>query len=161
MGDSTMHIDQTNNAKILATLIQGTHETFANKYPHYFKKYQFEDAIAYFEEAVANEKNLFYVLYDLYDGNEMVGFIWAYIEEKNETPLTYATKTLYIKKVVVHPNHRNRGYGQELIQYVDTLAQEKRCSFIEVELWYADDDVVQFLRKSNYDIHKGILWKRI
>ena len=156
-----MHIQQTDNAKILATLIQGTHDTFAQKYPHYYKAYNLDEAIIFFEAALEDKKNLFYVIYDLFDGNEMAGFIWAYVDERKETPLTHATKTLYLKKVVVHPNHRNRGYGQELIAYVDQLAKEKSCNFIEVELWYAEDDVVQFLRKCNFEIHKGIVWKEV
>ena len=156
-----MHIEQTTNAKVLATLIQGTHDPFAEKYPHYFKKYDMQQATNYFEEVVKRETNLFYVLCDLFDGNEMAGFIWAYIEEKPETSLTFATKTLYIKRVVVHPNHRNRGYGQQLIEYIEQLAKEKACDFIEVELWFADDDVVQFLRKNSFELQKGLVWKAV
>lgn len=156
-----MNIEQTKSAKILATLIQGTHETFHKKYPHYFKPYQHSSAITYFENALKDERNEFYVLYDLYDGNEMAGFFWSYVEMKEETPLTEETNTLYIKKVVVHPKHRNRGYGQHLIDFVDELAKKKDCNFIEVELWYLEDNVVQFLRNRNFSIHKGIVWKEI
>lgn len=160
-GGVFMHIEQTKNPKILASLIQGTHETFHEKYPHYFKSYEHNAAIRYFEQALENERNEFYVLYDLYDGNEMAGFIWSYVEVKEETPLTEATITLYIKKVVVHPKHRNRGYGQHLIEFVDTLAKKKGCHYIEAELWYVDDDVLQFLRNRNFSIHKGIVWKEV
>ena len=156
-----MHIGQTNNPKILATLIQGTHEKFHKKYPHYFKSYDHSAAIKYFANALEDERNEFYVLYDLYDGNEMAGFIWSYVEVKEETPLTEENYILYIKKVVVHPKHRNRGYGQHLIEFVDELAKKKHCDFIEVELWYLDDDVVQFLRNRNFSIHKGIVWKEL
>ena len=156
-----MHIEQTKNPKILATLIQGTHEKFHEKYPHYFKPFQHNAAIHYFEKALENERNEFYVLYDLYDGNEMAGFIWSYVEVKEETPLTEKSITLYIKKVVVHPKHRNRGYGQHLIDFVDMLAKTKGCQFIEAELWYIDDDVVQFLRNRNFTIHKGVVWKEV
>ena len=156
-----MHIEQTKNPKILATLIQGTHEKFQKKYPHYFKSYQHSSAIEFFENVLEDEQNEFYVLYDLYDGNEMVGFIWSSVEVKEETPLTEETHTLYIKKVVVHPKHRNRGYGQHLMEFVDELAKKKDCDFVEVELWYLDDDVVQFFRNRNFLIHKGIVWKEV
>ena len=156
-----MHIEQTKKPKILATLIQGTHEKFHEKYPHYFKPYEKSSAMKYFDDALKDERNEFYVLYDLYDGNEMAGFIWAYVEEKEETPLTEHTVTLYIKKVVVHPKHRNRGYGRHLMEFVDELAKKKGCQFIEVELWYLTDDVVQFLRNRNFSIHKGIVWKEL
>ena len=156
-----MQIQQTTNAKIIANLIQGTHDTFHEKYPHYFKKFSFEAAQQFFEQKAADPHNEFYVLYDLYDGNEMAGFIWAYVEEKDETPLTEKMSTLFIKKVVVHPNHRNRGYGQDLIKYVEQLARDKGCQYIEAELWYVDNDVVEFLRKSDYALHKGIVWKHL
>ena len=45
-----MHIDQTKNPKILATLTQGTHDTFHEKYPHYFKPFQHNEAIRYYEK---------------------------------------------------------------------------------------------------------------
>jgi diamine N-acetyltransferase len=156
-----MHIQQTRNPKILANLIQGTHQVFHEKYPHYFKPFNFDAAEQYFTPLVEQEQNEFHVLYDLYDGNEMVGFIWSYIDKQEESPLTEQTMTLYIKKVVVHPNHRNRGYGQQLVEYMETLAKEKRCQFVEVELWYLDDDVVQFLQKSDYTLIKGNVWKAI
>ena len=156
-----MYIEKTKSPKILATLIQGTHEKFHKKYPHYFKPYEHNSAIRFFEGVINDERNEFFVLYDLYDGNAMAGFIWTYVDVREETPLTEKTVTLYIKKVVVQPKHLNRGYGKQLIEFVDRLAKIKDCQFIEVEQLYLDDDVVQFLRNRNFSIHKGIVWKEL
>lgn len=156
-----MDIVQTKSPEVLARLIQGTHERFHEKYPYYFKPYKYQDAVEYFKEMLTNDRNEFYVLQDLYDGNETAGFIWTNVTIQEETALTETMIILSIKKVVVHPKHRNRGYGQDLLDFVNTLAKRKGCHFIEVELWYIDDDVVNFLTNRGFIVHKGILWKEV
>lgn len=160
-GGHTMHIELTKNPIILARLTKGTHENFEKHYPNFFKPFSYEAAEKYYAQFIAEEKNEFYVLYDLFDGNEMTGFIWVYVREKEETPLTRSYKSLFVNKVVVHPRFRNRGYGKELLMFVENLAKEKGCDILETQLWFDENDVINFLEKRKFQLTRGIMWKQL
>ena len=160
-GGHAMHIELTKNPIILARLTKGTHELFGELYPDFFKPFSYEAAEQYYAQFIAEEKNEFYVLYDLFDGNEMTGFIWVYVIEKDETPLTRSYKSLFVNKVVVHPKFRNRGYEKELLMFVESLAQEKGCNILETKLSFDENDAVDILEIRKFQLASGIMWKQL
>ena len=65
-----------------------------------------------------SEAESFRLLRLCYDGNEIIGFLYATIDQPNDTGY-HRTGHGYIMEFYVLPEHRRKGYGSAMLKYIE------------------------------------------
>lgn len=86
----------------------------------------------YITELITNPQSLFLVL----EVNQVViGFLYAYPEEKGGLPIHNKRKILVIDNICISTDDQNKGYGQKLLEFVINEARELQYSDITLNVY--------------------------
>lgn len=98
-----------------------------------------------FKPAVATEELVRWIVdrlashtFDAYIGeldSEAIGYVVTEKTYRPETPFTYAAQSLLIDQMSVSPEHRSKGYGEKLIEYVRMVAQQQGFHKVALSVW--------------------------
>lgn len=83
--------------------------------------YTFEEAYEKIGSLIDHLKDNTATVFGVFEGEELVAFIWAYVHQFREEP------RMYVSEVRVKEEYRNRGLGKQLIRFVEDKA--KRMGF--------------------------------
>src|SRR5690348_15376323 len=69
-----------------------------------------------------------------------VGYAYAEVIHRFETPFTYAFDMIYLHHISVRPDHRKRGAGRALINAVLTVAGERGIDLVTLDVWSFNEE---------------------
>jgi len=110
--------------------VQGLHAAAA---PDQFKPPSAETFSRAVYDAMLAQPRTFLYLAEA-DG-QAVGYIYAALLDRPESPFRLATQVAYVHQLSVDSTHRRHGYGEQLMQQVVDLAQAHGIRRIELDTW--------------------------
>ncbi len=90
-----------------------------------------------------------------------MGYIWARIERREETPLKHAGKLVYIHQISVNPDVQGRGIGPALLKKIIHLAGELKITEIALDTWSFNQKARDFFTRRGFTDYSIRLRRRI
>jgi ribosomal protein S18 acetylase RimI-like enzyme len=91
---------------------------------------------------------------------EPAGYIYAEINRRPETSLTYAFTTIYIHHVSVRAIHRRKGVGTALIVTLRAAGRDLGIDALALDVWTFNEDARAFFRRHGFTAYNERLWNR-
>jgi ribosomal protein S18 acetylase RimI-like enzyme len=89
------------------------------------------------------------------------GYAYAQIQERRETPFTYAYDMMYLHHLSVRPSHRRHGVGSALIGAVREAAAEAGVTLVALDVWLFNDEARAFFRRHGFAACHERMWSRL
>jgi ribosomal protein S18 acetylase RimI-like enzyme len=89
-----------------------------------------------------------------------VGYIYAEVLRREETPFTYAHEMVYIHHISVRPEFRAQDLGEALLDAVRAAAAERKIGLITLDVWSFNGPARAFFRRNGFTIYNERLWNR-
>lgn len=68
----------------------------------------------------------------------------------------------YVKRVIVQPDHRGKGYAQSLIEHIITYAKtEQKLDAIDLHVWDQNASAIRLYEKLGFDLQHRELYYRL
>jgi GNAT superfamily N-acetyltransferase len=87
----------------------------------------------------------------LEENGTAVGYIYAYIATRDETPYTYAQHYINIDQIGVAPQFQGKGYGRALMNAVYDWADLQDIRRITLSSWSFNVDAHAFFRQCGFE----------
>lgn len=91
-------------------------------------------------------------------GGDAAGYAWAQIQERPETPWTYAHDVMYLHHLSVKPACRRRGIGHALVDAVRAAAADAGITRVALDVWTFNEDARAFFRRCGFAAYNERLW---
>jgi len=114
-------------------------------------------APAMVRDLLAQPENLVFIAE--VDGSA-AGYAYAEIQERPETPLSYARDMIYLHHISVRPTHRGHGVGSALIEAVRAAAAENGIKLVALDVWTFNEEARAFFRRCGFVAYNERLWSR-
>lgn len=108
---------------------------------------------------IAKPENLIFVA-DIQMVAATVGYIYAEVLRRDETPFTYAHEMVYIHHISVRPEFREQDLGEALLNAVRAAAAERKIELITLDVWSFNGKARAFFRRNGFRIYNERLWNR-
>ena len=105
-------IIELKDANIITMLNKTVQNLHYEKYPEYFKAYDYQAIRKAIEELLVQDNWYSYVAYD---DNTPIGYILFYVKEYKENPFRYSYKGIHIDQLSVIKEYQNIGIGAVLM----------------------------------------------
>ncbi len=99
----------------------------------------FQDFI---EQSINSNANCMFIVCEL-DSN-VVGFASIHIAETPESEMKKHYKKCVVDSIAVEENHRSKGMGIQLLEYIKQFAEKHSCHTVELGVWYDNYNAVDF-----------------
>jgi len=93
-------------------------------------------------------------------GGATVGYVYAEIVRRPETPFQYALETVYIHHVSVAPKMRAKDIGEALLDAVRAEAARLKIELITLDVWSFNANARSFFRRNGFRIYNERLWNK-
>ncbi len=148
------------DAEAVASLNTDVQALHAEALPHRFKPpgpatFPPEAAAA----LIAKPENIIFVA-DTQMLRATVGYIYAEVARREETPFTYAFEMVYIHHIGVRPEFREQDLGEALLDAVRAAAAELKIELIALDVWSFNGPARAFFRRNGFTIYNERLWNR-
>lgn len=70
--------------------------------------------------------------------------------KRSSSPVRITRKSLYVEDLCVGKDHRGQGIGQALMQFANSLAKEKDCYSVTLNVWNANKEAYRFYQKLGF-----------
>lgn len=97
--------------------------------------------IEYFERII-NDKNTVSIAYE--KDKHIVGLLIATKKNNNSIPIIKKRTIYFIEDIVVDINHRKKGIGKKLYNYLLDKAKEENIDAIELNVWAFNSSAINF-----------------
>src|SRR5690349_17385886 len=81
-----------------------------------------------------------------------VGYAYAEVIHRYETPFTYAFDMIYLHHISVRPKHRERGAGRALIEAVLSAASERGIDLVTLDVWSFNEEARRFFQRRGFKV---------
>ncbi len=78
------------------------------------------------------------------EGDEVLGYLIAYISEPSHDPHMKPRKTFYIDDLCVKPGSHRKGVGTALFGEAKRMAAERGCDIIDLNVWTFNTGAIRF-----------------
>lgn len=85
----------------------------------------------------------------IFIGDEKLAFALAGFRTRN---VFYTEKTLYIEDLVTHPDHRRKGYAEQLLDWLKTYAKEHHHDYISLDSGFQRKDAYRLYLNKGLEI---------
>lgn len=151
-----MKITQTHDYETLAKLNKNVQDIHADRFPTYFKPYEYEPIRDFYKKTVTDPKQIFLLIEN---NNIPFGYVWMTLKESTESAFKKASKSLYIHQISVDKNSSNNGAGTKLISHIEQMAKEIGATKIELDYWIDNTIARNFYKKSGFTVTREIVQK--
>jgi len=103
----------------------------------------------YIESIIKNKKSIFVVLEK---GKEIIGFLNAYEETRGHLPFHKKRKYIVLDNIVIDENHRKKGYGEILLNYLIEYAKNKKYNDIILYVYKFNENAIKLYEKKGFKI---------
>jgi ribosomal protein S18 acetylase RimI-like enzyme len=136
--------------------VQQLHATLE---PSFFKAhFDSEDVAAFFSAKLALPGNQI-LLAD--NGNGLSGYLWFEVQDRPETPLTFARKRIYIHHLSVQTEARRQGIASALLREVEAQARIAGIANIALDMWAANEPARRFFAARGFTPFNLSLGRRL
>ena len=108
---------------------------------------------------IAQPENIIFVA-DTQMLRATVGYIYAEVMRRPETPFTYAHEAVYIHHISVRPEFREQDLGEALLNAVRAAAAERKIELVTLDVWSFNGPARAFFRRNGFTIYNERLWNR-
>ncbi len=141
-------IIELKDANIITILNETVQKLHYEKYPEYFKAYDYQAIRKAIEELLTQDNWYSYVAYD---DNKPIGYILFYVKEYKENPFRYSYKGIHIDQLSVIKEYQNKGIGSLLMKKAEDKGKENNVSQIELTYWEKNTEAKEFYDKKGFE----------
>jgi ribosomal protein S18 acetylase RimI-like enzyme len=141
-------IVELKDANIITILNETVQNLHYEKYPEYFKAYDYQAIRKAIEELLTQDNWYSYVAYD---DNKPIGYILFYVKEYKENPFRYSYKGIHIDQLSVIKEYQNKGIGSLLMKKAEDKGKENNASQIELTYWENNTEAKEFYEKKGFE----------
>lgn len=87
--------------------------------------------------------------------NKIIGYA-AYKIKKNVDK-----KSLWIDEIIINENYRNKGYGKEIIKFLEEVANKNKCCLVELSCWCFNKNALEIYKYLGFKEQRIIFEKNI
>ena len=116
-----MQVRSSKDTAVLASLNRFVHEVHAEKYPEFFKPYDYEGIKRYFEGVIQRPEYEFLVLFEE-EGQEALAYVWIEVRDYPESVFKHPYRALHVHQISVDDKARHQGCGKRLMAEVERIA---------------------------------------
>ena len=131
----------------------------AQVYPTDFKSSTDEGEVRDFLASVMRQTD-HTILLALVDG-AVVGYAWFEIQDRPQTPFTWAKKTAFLHHICVDSGHRRLGVGSALITRVEEQALAAGIGEVALDMWSLNDTAQVFFESRGFETYRLFLRKTV
>ena len=91
----------------------------------------------------------------------VVGYAWFEIQERPQTPFTWAKKKVFLHHIGVDSGHRRLGVGSALITRVEQQALAAGIGEVALDMWSLNDTAQVFFESRGFETYRSIRRKQI
>jgi len=102
----------------------------------------------YIESLISDKASIFIVLEI---ENKIIGFLYAYEEEKGGLPFHKKRKYIVIDNIVVDEKHQNKGYGKKLLDYIIKYAKDENYNDIELYVYCFNKKAIKLYEEYGFE----------
>jgi len=140
-------IRETKDAAIIAELNRTVQNLHVQKYPEYFKPYDYQAVLSSLAEILARE-NWFAYLAEA--EGQPAGYVLFYIRNYAENPFRYAYCGMHIDQIAVKEEFQRRNIGSLLMDKVEAFAKSRGVSQLELTYWDKNVEAGNFYAKRGF-----------
>jgi ribosomal protein S18 acetylase RimI-like enzyme len=100
-----------------------------------------------YQEILADPTNS--VVLAVEDG-DVVGYMHYEIIDRPQGEWTYAQRVVYVHSLTIREEHRRKGYGELLMDYVTDVAREQGASHVTLEVWAFNQAAHRFYERLGF-----------
>jgi ribosomal protein S18 acetylase RimI-like enzyme len=93
-------------------------------------------------------------------GSAPVGYAYAQVVYRPETPFSYAENLVHLHHISVRPSYRNQGVGCSLMDAVRSAASERGMTVLTLDVWTFNENARSFFRRQGFTPYNERLWNR-
>ncbi len=99
------------------------------------------------------------VLLGMSSDGEAVGYLHYEIVDKPQSEYLLAQQYVHVHALSIKTEHRRKGYGEELLEYVVQLAKDQGIPGVRLEVWAFNEGAQAFYRRRGFRtlMHKLLL----
>ena len=140
-------IERTHDAELVARLNEPVQRLHHERYPEYFKEYEFEPARDFFTDQL-REDNWYCYIAKVDD--RAVGYVLFFERHYSENPFRKAYEGIHIDQICVNDDQRGCGIGTMLMTEVEKHAKACEVSQLELNFWEKNIEADVFYGKSGF-----------
>lgn len=95
------------------------------------------------------------IVYGVKLDDKLIGFVWFFVKDKGKS------KVVHINHFAVHKEHRGRGLGSVLLQYVESYAKKSEVRDIELIVSKDNKDAIGFYTNRGFGVERYVMKKRL
>ncbi|WP_085524359.1 GNAT family N-acetyltransferase [Tuberibacillus sp. Marseille-P3662] len=153
-----MKITKTKDYSTIAELNQYVHNLHVELYPEHFKAYNYEAAEALFRNAVNKPHHTFLLLED---HHQYLGYAWIEIKDYPENAFKKSYQSVYVHQISIKDVYRKKGYGSQLMQFIEAMAKDDHIDKIELDYWVDNRIAKEFYRKQGFKTYRKFIYKDV
>jgi len=89
-----------------------------------------------------------------------VGYAYAEVVHRPETPFSYADDLVYLHHISVRPSYRKQGLGCALMDALRAAGSERGITVFALDVWTFNEDARSFFRRQGFTPYNERLWSR-
>jgi diamine N-acetyltransferase len=132
-------------------------ELHAHVYPADFKSLTDEGEVRDFLASLMRRTDHTILLAQVDD--EVVGYAWFEIQDRPQTPFTWAKKRVFLHHICADSGHRRLGVGSALITRVEERALAAGIGEIALDMWSLNDTAQAFFKSCGLEPYRLFLRK--
>lgn len=109
------------------------------------------------QEHLADANNWFFIA--RHQGED-IGYVFAHLHERSESPFMYGVKYLFIDQISVKTGHRRIGCGRKLIERVFEVAEHAGINTILLETWSFNQEAQAFFASMGFEVTNLRMWRK-
>ena len=153
-----LHVEKSNDADILASLIKTVHDWHHEHYPEIFKRYSKKRFREYFETCIKDPNQFHFVAFD---NTEPIGFVQGCLRTSKGSPFRYGDRLVYVNIVSVDAKYQRKGVAKLLMKSVYALAKKRKIKRVEVDHWEGNQKASSFFTKQTFLPLRQYLFKML
>lgn len=120
-----------------------------------FEHYTYDEAFEKIGSFLNHLADYTATAYGAFEGEEIIGFIWAYIHQFREE------RRMYVNELRVKEEYRNRGIGSQLLKMVEDKAREQEIYALYLHVEANNQEAIRLYQRYGYRYERIQLRKEI
>ena len=138
-----------NNPELLARLNRHVHTLHQERYPDVFAPYDYGRFLGWYQKVLAQE-NAYGVV--AYLEEEPVGYALIFHKEYSSSPFhAPGYELMLVDQMAVVPEHRRKGIGKALIQFLSVFCREKGVARLQLSVWRINEAARDFYQQMGFE----------
>jgi GNAT superfamily N-acetyltransferase len=153
-----IEIEESNDFKMIAHLVEQVQNLHANFLPSIYKTFEYNEIEKAFESMLSNELNKVFIakMNDL-----IIGYIMIVIKNIPESAFYHAHQFIHIDQLSVAENHKRTGVGALLMEKAENIAKELNVNRLELDYLEFNHVAKAFFNQKGFLPYRGKLVKLI